>query len=234
MTSLKVLVGCEFSGVVRNAFLALGHDAWSCDLLPAEDGSNRHITGDLRDYLHEDWDLLAVFHPPCTRLCNSGVRWLHEPPKKRQPSYPAEYESWTREEKLEWLWQDLDRAAAFFSDCWNADIPHVAVENPVMHPHAMKRIRNYQKPSCIIHPWWFAHSDEDVNNEKKSTCFYLRNLPPLVKTGTMDGSTARSSVHKASPGAERWKFRSRFFPGPAQAIADQWGSYALNEMEIAA
>lgn len=69
----RVLVACEFSGVVRNAFLARGHDAWSCDLLPAEDGSERHITGDARNHLHEGWDLI-VAHPPCTRLCNSGVR----------------------------------------------------------------------------------------------------------------------------------------------------------------
>lgn len=75
----RVLVACEFSGVVRNAFLARGHDAWSCDLLPAEDGSERHITGDARNHLHEGWDLI-VAHPPCTRLCNSGVRWLSAPP----------------------------------------------------------------------------------------------------------------------------------------------------------
>jgi hypothetical protein len=80
MTALRVLIACEFSGTVRNAFLALGHDAWSCDLLPAEDGSNRHITGDAREILNDGWDLLMVAHPPCTRLCNSGVRWLSTPP----------------------------------------------------------------------------------------------------------------------------------------------------------
>lgn len=81
--SLRVLIACEFSGVVRRAFAELGHDAWSCDLLPAEDGSNRHYTGDVRDILHDGWDLLMVAHPPCTRLCNSGVRWLSVPPRGR-------------------------------------------------------------------------------------------------------------------------------------------------------
>jgi hypothetical protein len=78
--SMRVLVGCETSGIVRRAFAARDHDVWSCDLLPAEDGSNRHIVGDVRDLLGDGWDLLAVMHPPCTRLCNSGVRWLNVPP----------------------------------------------------------------------------------------------------------------------------------------------------------
>lgn len=80
MQPMRVLIGCEFSGVVRRAFAARGHDAWSCDFLPAEDGSNKHIVGDVRAVLNDGWDLLAVMHPPCTRLCNSGVRWLTAPP----------------------------------------------------------------------------------------------------------------------------------------------------------
>ena len=80
MGSLRVLVACEFSGIVRRAFACRGHDAWSCDLLPAEDRSNKHITGDVRDILHDGWDMLIVAHPPCTRLCNSGVPWLSAPP----------------------------------------------------------------------------------------------------------------------------------------------------------
>lgn len=115
MTSLRVLVGCETSGRVRNAFLALGHDAWSCDLLPSVDGSNRHIVCDVRDLLGDGWDLLAVMHPPCTRLCNSGVRWLHKAPPGRS---------------LEEMWSDLDEGAALFSECWNAPIERVAVETP--------------------------------------------------------------------------------------------------------
>lgn len=80
----KFLFGCETSGIVRRAFAALGHDVWSCDLSPAEDGSNRHIQGDIRDVMMmDDWSLMAVMHPPCTRLTNSGVRCLHVlPPGK--------------------------------------------------------------------------------------------------------------------------------------------------------
>ena len=78
---MKILIACEFSGIVRNAFLDKGHDAWSCDILPSDDGSNRHITDDIRKVMKmEDWDMMMVAHPPCTRLCNSGVRWLKSPP----------------------------------------------------------------------------------------------------------------------------------------------------------
>jgi hypothetical protein len=82
---MRVLVACEYSGTVRNAFLARGHDAWSCDLLPAEDASDRHIQGDARSILDNNWDLL-IAHPPCTRLCNSGVRWLSVPPPGKTPA----------------------------------------------------------------------------------------------------------------------------------------------------
>ncbi|MEA3036835.1 MAG: hypothetical protein QOH04_2612 [Sphingomonadales bacterium] len=98
---LRVLVACEFSGTVRNAFLARGHDAWSCDLLAAADGSNRHIRGDARDLLGDGWDLLMVAHPPCTRLCNSGVRWLTRPPRGRT---------------LAAMWAELDEAASLSSN----------------------------------------------------------------------------------------------------------------------
>src|SRR5262245_46882751 len=103
----KVLVPGEFSGTVRDAFLARGHDAWSCDLLPAESNSNRHIRGDVREVLTWGWDMLIVAHPPCTRLCNSGVRWLSRPPPGKT---------------LAQMWAELDDGAALFSDCWNAPV----------------------------------------------------------------------------------------------------------------
>lgn len=217
---MKVLIGCEQSGTVRDAFLAAGHDAWSCDLLPPETPSNRHIQGDVRDVMMwDDWDLLAVMHPPCTRLCNSGVRWLKVPPPGRT---------------LQDMWIELREGAALFSDVWNvAHIPHVAVENPVMHKYAKKRIRNFEPAAQSVQPWQFATDENGPDNEKKRTCLWLRNLPKLTPTGTLDGSTARDSVHKASPGADRWKERSRFFPGIAAAMADQWGSFA-SDRRIAA
>lgn len=197
---MRVLVACEYSGTVRNAFLDRGHDAWSCDLLPSEDGSNRHIQGDARDILNDGWDFLMVAHPPCTRLCNSGVRWLTKPPKDKT---------------LEQMWQELDEGAALFSDFWNADIPMRCIENPVMHKHAKARIRNYEEFSQSVQPWQFGHG------EVKRTCFWLKNLPLLQPTNIVDGRTPR--VHLATPGPDRWKERSKFFKGIAEAMADQWG-----------
>lgn len=211
---MKVLIACECSGTVRDAFLALGHDAWSCDLKPSETPSNRHIQDDVRNVLaFSQWDLLAVMHPPCTRLCNSGVRWLKKAPPGRT---------------LGEMWADLDEGAALFSACWNADVPRIAVENPVMHKYAKARITNYQPFAQSVQPWQFAQSEDSADNEKKRTCFWLKNLPKLTATGQLDGTTARDSVHKAAPGANRATERSRFFPGMAAAMARQWGGAALN------
>ena len=198
---MKVLVACEFSGVVRDAFLKRGHDAWSCDLLPSETPTNRHMTGDVRDILDDRWDMLIVAHPPCTRLCNSGVRWLSKPPPGRT---------------LEEMWEELDEGAALFSDLWNADIPFRCVENPVMHRYAKERIVNYEPPAQSVQPWQYGHG------ETKRTCFWLKNLPPLKPTDIVEGREPR--VHHMSPGPDRWKHRSRFFPGIAAAMADQWGN----------
>lgn len=225
--SLRVLVACECSGIVRNAFLGAGFDAWSCDLKPSEDRSNRHITGDARDYLGDGWDLLMVAHPPCTRLCNSGVRWLTEPPANRQPSYPADYANWDRAQRLEWIWQDLERGAELFSAFWNAPIVRIAVENPVMHRHAKARIRNFRPHSQSVQPWQFGSDPAGPDNEKKRTCFWLKNLPALVPTGNLDGASARDSVFRAKPSDTRAADRSRFFPGMAQAMAAQWGEHAI-------
>lgn len=228
---MRVLIGCEQSGIVRDAFLSLGHDAWSCDLLPAETPSNRHIIGDVRDVMAwSQWDMLCVMHPPCTRLCNSGVRWLNEPPTNPPAdATEAQAEQWpslTRDQKLAMMWEHLDSGAALFSDCWNTRIPRVAIENPVMHGHAKERIENYKPFAQSVQPWHFGTTESGADNEKKRICLWLRGLPTLTNTGTLDGTTARDSVHKASPGADRWKVRSKFFPGVAAAMADQWGGVA--------
>ena len=199
----KILVACEFSGVVRRAFAARGHDVWSCDLLPSEDRSNRHIVGDARDLLGDGWDLLIVAHPPCTRLCNSGVRWLSVPPPGRT---------------LAEMQAELEAGAELFSAFWNAPVERVAVENPVMHRHAKALIRGYQPPAQSIQPWQFGHG------EVKRTCLWLRGLPPLVPTNIVEGRTPR--VHRMPPGPNRSKERSRFFPGIADGMADQWGRAA--------
>jgi len=204
---VRVLIACEFSGAVRNAFLARGHDAWPCDLLPAEDRSNRHITGDARNILNDGWDLLMVAHPPCTRLCNSGVRWLHTPPPGKSQAE---------------MWAELDEGAGLFSAFWNAPIERIAIENPVMHRHAKALIANYREFACSVQPWQFGHP------ETKRTCFWLKNLPPLAPTSIVEGRQAR--VHRMPPGPDRWKERSRTFQGIAEAMADQWGRYAVQQL----
>lgn len=217
---LRVLIACEFTGTVRRAFAARGHDVWSCDLRAAEDGSNRHIRDDVRRVLNDGWDLLVVAHPPCTRLTNSGVRWLSVPPPGRT---------------LAELWAELDEGAALFSDLWNAPVERVAVENPVMHRHAKERIRGYVEPAQTVQPWQFG------DWETKRTCFWLRGLPPLVPTfrrieearaalGLAPDAKPLDRVWRMPPGPDRERERSRFFPGVADAMADQWGGYALQEI----
>lgn len=207
---LRVLIGCERSGQMRRAFAALGHDAWSCDLEPADDGSNRHIRGDLLDQLDGDWDLLAVMHPPCTVLCNSGVRWLY---RGGAPD-PAR-------------WADLDRAAEFYRACRDAgSIPCRAIENPVMHRHAIERVR--RGPTQFVQPWWFG------DPFFKATGFELKSLPPLRPTNRLNpprpGTPEHkrwSAIHRMPPGPDRAKRRSETFPGLAAAAAAQWSAAVL-------
>lgn len=210
---MRVLVACEFSGTVRNAFLARGHDAWSCDLQPDERGSNRHIRGDVRGVLDWGWDLMVVAHPPCTRLCKSGLRWLHTPPPGRT---------------LEAMWKELDEGCDLFSTLWNADIPRVAVENPLMHRLAQQRIRNYQPATQTVQPWQYG------DPAFKAICLWLRGVEPLVaanpmtppKYGTPDAKAWERVFRHSGWGkhaAIRARERSRFFPGIANAMAEQWG-----------
>lgn len=216
MTSLRVLIACEESGTMRRAFAARGHDAWSCDLQPARDGSNRHITGDVRDHLADGWDLLIVAHPPCTRLCNSGVRWLHKAPPGRT---------------LPEMWAELDAGVDLFSACWRAPVPRVAVENPIMHGHARERMPADLPRPQIVQPWWFG------DPAFKATGFYLRGLPQLTPTARLSPPApgtaehkAWSAIHRASPGPDRARFRSTTFQGIAEACADQWGGWALQQV----
>jgi hypothetical protein len=241
---LKVLVACEFTGCVRDAFLAAGHDAWSCDVLPSERPSNRHIRGDVRTILNDGWDLLMVAHPPCTRLCNSGVRWLTEPPTKLEAeTYSAEEQAafalMNRDERLAFMWAKLDEGAALFSDLWNAPIPRIAVENPVMHRHAKTKITGYRDPAQSVQPWQFG------DFETKRTCLWLKGLQPLVPTyrtleecrrglGLASDAKPDNRVHSASPSPDRWKERSKFFPSIAAAMASQWGGIISDDYPMAA
>jgi hypothetical protein len=195
---VRVLVGCEFSGVVRTAFRALGHDAWSCDLLPCETVNWWHLQGDVLEQLDKGWDL-AIFHPPCTYLSRSGWHWVNKPdcavhPLKGEPRRRAAVE-----------------AAEFFMRLLEAPIARVAVENPRPIKHV-----NLPPHTQRIQPWQFGHG------EVKETLLWLRNLPPLIPMNIVEGREAR--VHKASPGPDRWKERSRTYTGIAKAMATQWGA----------
>ena len=158
---MNVLVACEYSGTVRDAFRARGHNAISCDLLPT-DVPGPHYQGDVRDLLTDDWDLM-IAHPPCTYLTRAGVRWLHSRPER---------------------WRQLDDAAAFFRLLLDAPIPRIAVENPLMHRYGIERIGG-RKPDQIIQPWMFGHG------ETKATCLWLKHLPPLMATVVATGREQR-------------------------------------------
>lgn len=208
---MHVLVACERSGVVRRAFEARGHDAWSCDIEPADDGSNRHIRGNVLDHLDDGWDLLMVAHPPCTILCNSGVRWLYRGGNSANGRDPAR-------------WAELERAVAFYRALRDAEqIPMRAVENPVMHRYALEMIERGH--TQFVQPWWFG------DPFFKATGLELIGLPDLRPTSKLvppkagtDEHKAWSRVHREPPGPERARKRSETFPGLAAAMADQWGS----------
>jgi hypothetical protein len=227
MSVLRVLIGCETSGRMRRAFAARGHDVWSCDLEPAEDGSNRHIIGDVRDYLDDGWDLLAVMHPPCTRLCRSGRRWMSGPGKWTPPK------KLPRGRTVEDLRAEFDDAVDLFVACWRAPVDRVAIENPVMNDLARDRMPEDLPEPHLVQPFWFG------DPAYKSTGWYLKNLPPLVETDRLSeperGSAewkAWNRVHRMPPGPERARLRARSWPGMCAAAAEQWGEAAL--MAVAA
>jgi len=188
---MRVLVACEFTGTVRRAFRELGHEAWSCDILPAEDGGP-HIQGDVRQVLGDGWDLM-VAHPPCTHLAVSGARHFH-----RKQVEQAE-------------------ALDFVRVLMDAPIPRIALENPVSV--ISSRIR---KPDQIIQPYQFGHP------ESKKTCLWLKGLNPLQPTAVMQmrgrwENQTPSGQNKLGPSPDRWKLRSKTYPGIAHAMATQWG-----------
>lgn len=221
---MKILIACETSGIVRDAFLDKGHDAWSCDVLPADTQTNRHIQDDVRDVLfYESWDMLMVAHPPCTRLCNSGVQHLKKKPRKMGAGM-------TQRQWMKKVLGELEEGASLFADLWNADVPRIAMENPIMHHFAKRRINRYSnnhfdwKATQIVEPYQYAEHIDSEDNTRKQTCLWLKNLPKLNSTGSLTKETARQDIHNASPSKDRWKVRSKFHHGLAKAMADQWGA----------
>lgn len=191
---LKVLVACEFSGTVRSEFEKRGHYAVSCDLIPSEIKGN-HYQGDVNKILDMNWDLL-IAHPPCTYLCNSGVRWLYNK------------DGTVNEER----WKEMEQAATFFNRLLNANIPKICIENPIQHRYAKERISTTY--SQIIQPWQFGHG------ETKATCLWLKGLQPLKPTNPVEGRENR--IHRMAPSKTRGMDRSRTYRGIARAMAEQF------------
>lgn len=200
---MRVLVACEYSGVVREAFRRLGHDAWSCDIIPSDDNSQFHyecsietVFGLIEEKDIEPFDLM-IAHPPCTHLAVSGARWFKDKQKEQ-------------EEALEFVRLLLD-----------APIPRIALENPVSI--ISSRIR---KPDQIVQPYFFGDPYE------KTTCLWLKNLPKLIPTDMVEPepravlSSGKSlpAWYNLPPSADRGKLRSKTFPGFANAMAAQWSN----------
>jgi hypothetical protein len=164
--------------------------------MPTEQPDIPHHQGDVFDVLYQQWDLM-VAHPPCTYLTNSGVRWLYRDGRKANGRDPAR-------------WREVKKAREFFLALYNAKhIPRICVENPVPHGHA--KLPAFTQS---FQPWQFGHG------EVKRTCLWLRGLPKLEPTNIVEGREAR--VHNYWPTPDRWKERSRFFSGVAEAMVQQW------------
>lgn len=203
---MRVLVACEFSGIVRDAFIEAGHDAVSCDLLPTE-SPGPHIQGDVRPLLREPWDLV-IAHPPCNYL--TAYTWSF----KNQITQGAKW------------WSNFHQAAAFFAECLAANAPLVAVENPpLMHPPARSI---FGRPTCQM-----DFKDFGSANRKK-VGWWLKGLPPLMASLVHPSATSivldyRGNKPKWKPShftgqTRRSKERATFQPGMARALAQQWGS----------
>lgn len=202
---MRALIGCEFSGVVRDAFHKQGWEAWSCDLLPTEIEGN-HFEGDIFEALSFGrWDVVILF-PPCTCLCLSGNRWYG----KGMPNYTKRLEaaSWTR-------------------DLWNkarSVCNHVALENPMGVLPKLVKMEYSQR----IQPYEYGHA------EQKTTCLWLHNLPCLEPTNNVREEMQRlpmkeqQRVHRLPPSADRWKQRSKTYQGVADAMAFQWTQFIAN------
>ena len=199
---LRVLVACEYSGTVRDAFRSLGHDAMSCDLLPT-DAPGPHHMGDVMPLLKQSWDILIAF-PPCTYLCSSGMHWTVR--GKRDP-------------------QLTEDALLFVAGLLNASATHIALENPV--GAISTRIR---KPDCVIHPWQFGHPESKTTCLWLKNLPALAPTKILLKpaSGHWENQCKNGSQNKLPPSPDRWKLRSKTYQGIAEAMAEQWSAFALS------
>lgn len=196
---MNILIACEYSGRVRDAFKARGHYAVSCDLLPTE-RAGEHYMGPVEDFLYMvEWDMIIAF-PPCTYLCNSGVRWLNTDPSR---------------------WAELDKGAEFFNLFLNHPCEKIAIENPIPHKYAVERFTGQQKYTQTIQPWQFG---EDAS---KRTCLWLKGLPKLTPTSIIKKKRYANQTPCGADNTprtkDRGKIRAQTYWGIANAMANQWG-----------
>ena len=193
---MKVLVACEYSGIVREAFALKGHDAWSCDLLPTDQPSDKHIQGDVLEIINNDWNLI-IAHPPCTHLSVSGAaRWAEKVADGRQQA-----------------------AIKFVEDIWNANCPFIAIENPV---GALSSRSKLGKATQYIQPYEFGHAEQKKTGLWLKGLPKL--IPTDVIDVSNLPDNQRQRLHYLPPSKDRWKIRSTTFQGIADAKADQWGN----------
>ena len=197
---MKILIACEYSGIVRDAFSRNGHDAWSCDLLPTESEltkqENKHIQGNVLEILNDGWDMM-IAHPPCTHLSVSGQRWFTEGKK----DYSLQRE-----------------AIRFVEALWEANIEKIVIENPVSILSTRSKLG---RATQTIQPYQFG---EPVN---KRTCLWLKNLHLLKPTKLIPKDERKHLIWLTPPSKDRGKIRSKTFPGIANAMAEQWGGELL-------
>ena len=196
---MKILIACEFSQIVTKAFRDKGHEAYSCDLLETEGNPEWHIQADFRSAIQDTWDFVG-YHYECKVMANCGARWLYEIPGR---------------------WEQLDEATEVFNITLRDTRPGYS-ENPIQHKHTKQRIDREQDQ--VVQPWYFG------DPYFKATCLWLRDISPLKDTNRLIPPLKRteeykkwSMVHRASPGKDRWKERSRAFPNFSEAMANQWG-----------
>lgn len=198
MDKMRVLIACEFSGIVREAFKKNGHDAWSCDFLPTEI-PGQHIQDNVLNHLNKEWDMM-IAHPPCTYIANSGARWLYEKPGR---------------------WEKLSEATAFFKTLLNAPIKHIAIENPLPHKWGAEQIG--VKYSQKIQPFQFGEKQKKGICLWLRNLSLLQPTDILAPPKDKEKLKAWERVWREPPGINQWKNRSRFFPKVAEAMANQWG-----------
>jgi hypothetical protein len=201
---MKVLIACEYSGTVRDAFTALGHYAMSCDLLPT-DAPGLHYQGSVLDILDKGWDLM-IAHPPCTYLTNSGVCHLYTKPDR---------------------WKDLIDGAVFFRELLNAPIPKICIENPIQHKYAASIIG--KKHTQVIQPWMFGHMESKATCLWLKGLPMLQPTDDVKEEMKKLPKNVQQRLHYLPPSKDRWKIRSTTYKGIATAMAEQWGNQIIND-----